>query len=61
MKKIAAIYIRVSTDMQVEEGYSIDLSSGKDTITYGSCAQLPTSARRTRHPSPAKPDEDASD
>ena len=24
MKKIAAIYIRVSTDMQVEEGYSID-------------------------------------
>lgn len=44
-----------------DDGYTIDMSDGKGMSSTGSCEQLPTSARRARHPSPAKPAEDASD
>ena len=49
MKKIAAIYIRVSTDFQAEEGYSIECQIIKDRPTQAagkSCKLMYDTATR---------------
>lgn len=44
-----------------DEGYSIDMTAARAGSLSGTAAAVPTSARRARHPEPAKPAQDASE